>query len=159
MCIRDRSWANFVHSFHLLVFPCFRRVRHSRRRIQLRGVLQRIPRELVSSLALFVSASVTVSYTHLDVYKRQEHISPALRRGPQRTIFVRWGEGTGLSPRGELVGKRYSTNTARSPVGTAQRPSFRRNQELPTQPLIHATTTISLKPTPTQTHLNKKRPK
>jgi hypothetical protein len=56
--LAGKSWANFVHSFHLLVFPCFRRVRHSRWRIQLRGVLQRIPRELVSPLALFVSASV-----------------------------------------------------------------------------------------------------
>jgi hypothetical protein len=44
-----------MHSFYFLVIPCFRFGRLSRRCIELLGVLQGIPRELVSLLAEFVS--------------------------------------------------------------------------------------------------------
>ena len=42
----------------LLAFPCFRCARHSRWCIELLGVFQGIPRELVSLLAEFVSGSM-----------------------------------------------------------------------------------------------------
>jgi hypothetical protein len=47
-----------MRSFYFLAFPGFRLGRLSRRRIELLGVLQGIPREFVSLLAEFVSGSV-----------------------------------------------------------------------------------------------------
>ena len=47
-----------MRSIYFLAFPCFRYGRLSRRHIELLGVLQCIPRELVSLLAEFVSGSM-----------------------------------------------------------------------------------------------------
>jgi hypothetical protein len=47
-----------VHNNDFLAFPCSRQDSHSRRRIQLLGVLQGIPGQLLSMPAEFVSASM-----------------------------------------------------------------------------------------------------
>jgi hypothetical protein len=47
-----------MRSFYFLAFPCFRFGRFSRCCIELLGVLQGIPRELVSLLAEFVRGSM-----------------------------------------------------------------------------------------------------